>query len=135
MKTKLTTIIALIFAALTIYVFLKPKTIEQQHAAAMRQHVYVSDMDQYGVEDYWISSLRGDCEDYALWMQERVGGQLLYVITESKDAHVVLDVNGQIVDSLSTQVYPRSLMRHKLVFEMTDEHVQQFLKARGLKVK
>jgi len=108
-----------------------PATVEQQHAAAMRHHVYVSDMEQYGVDDYWTPSLTGDCEDYALWMQERVGGRLLYVRIESKDAHIVLDVGGKMVDNLSRKVYPRSEMKHKLIFEMTDEHVQQFLKARG----
>lgn len=131
MKTKLITIIALIFAALIIYVFLKPKTIEQQHAAAMRHHVYIADMEQYGVEDYWIPSLTGDCEDYALWMRERVGGELMYVLTEQGQSHIVLDVDGKIVDSLSKRVYPRSKMKHKLIFEMTDKHVEQFLKARG----
>ena len=108
-----------------------PPTLEQQHAAAMRQHVYASDMEQYGVEDYWIASLRGDCEDYALWMHKQVGGQLLYVRTEQGQAHIVLDVDGKIIDNLSQKVYQRSEMKHKIVFEMTDEHVQQFLKARG----
>lgn len=108
-----------------------PPTIEQQHAAAMRRHIYISDMDQYGLDDVWVPSIKGDCEDYALWMRERVGGRLLYVRTEQGQAHIVLNVDGKIIDNLSRDVYPRSEMKHKLIFEMTDEHVQQFLKARG----
>lgn len=81
--------------------------------------------------DTWSPTLRGDCEDYALAMLERVGGQLLYVRTEQGQAHIVLDVDGKIIDILSSKVYPRSEMKHKLIFEMTDEHVEQFLKARG----
>lgn len=106
-------------------------TVEHQHVSAMRRHIYISDQEQYGREDVWTPSLKGDCEDYALWMRERVGGRLLYVRTEQGQAHIVLDVDGKIIDNLSQKVYQRSEMKHKIVFEMTDEHVQQFLKARG----
>lgn len=119
---------------LTLIIFItacSPATLEQQHAAAMRHHVYITDQEQYGVEEYWTPSLTGDCEDYALWMRERVGGNLLYVSTEQGQAHIVLDVGGKIIDSLSRKVYPRSEMKHKLILEMTDKHVDQFLKARG----
>jgi len=88
-------------------------------------------MEQYGREDVWTPSLRGDCEDYALWVRERVGGELMYVRTVEGELHVVLNVNGKIVDNLSPTVYSRSEMKHKLIFEMTDKHVEQFLKARG----
>lgn len=100
-------------------------TIEQHQIIAQRWHRYVPDKG-----DVWSPTLRGDCEDYALAMRERVGGQLLYVRTEQGQPHIVLDVNGKIIDNLSRKVYPRSEMKHKLIFEMTDEHVEQFLKAR-----
>jgi len=93
---------------------------------AQRWHRYVPDKG-----DVWSPTLRGDCEDYALAMRERVGGQLLYVRTERGQAHIVLDVDGKIVDNLSKKVYPRSEMKHKLIFEMTETHVEQFLKLRG----
>ena len=101
-------------------------TIEQQQMIAQRWHRYVPDKG-----DVWTPTLRGDCEDYALAMRERVGGQLLYVRTEQGQAHIVLDVDGKIIDNLSRKVYPRSEMKHKLIFEMTETHVEQFLKARG----
>lgn len=119
------------FPILIILTACSPPTIEQQHAAAMRQHIYITDMDRYGVEDLWTPSLTGDCEDYVLWMRERVGGQLLHVRTEQGQAHIVLDVDGKIIDNLSRRVYQRSEMKHKIIFEMTEDHVEQFLKARG----
>lgn len=107
------------------------QTISQQHAVAIQGHVYITDKEQYGREDVWRPSLKGDCEDYALWMRERLGGQLLYVKTESGDYHIVLDVDGVIVDNLSRDVYPRENMNHKLIFALTDQHVQLFLKRRN----
>lgn len=119
---------------LTTITACSPATIEQQHAAAMRRHVYVSDMEQYGREDVWTPSLRGDCEDYALWMRERVGGELMYVRTPEGELHVVLNVNGKIVDNLSPTVYPRSEMKHKHIMDIPDtpNGLQSFLRNRGL---
>lgn len=116
-----------------------PPTVEQQHTAAISRHIYISDMDQYGVEDVWIPSLKGDCEDYALWMRERVGGELMYVRTQQGEPHMVLIINGifddkknpisgKIVDSLSQYVYPVSEMKHKFVYTLSDKHVESYLK-------
>jgi len=107
-----------------------PPTLQQQHANAMKQHRYIEDIDQYGRQDVWVASLRGDCEDYALWMKRKVGGKLLYVVTQKKELHVVLDVDGQVVDNLSKVVYDRKDMKHKLIFEMSEEQVQQFMESR-----
>lgn len=106
--------------------------VEQLHAAAMRQHVYITDQEQYGREDVWRPSLKGDCEDYALWMREMVGGQLLYVRTKDGLAHIVLDVDGLIVDSLSSTIYLRENMKHRFIFALSENHVRQFLEKRGL---
>ncbi len=116
-----------------------PPTLEQQHAAAMRRHIYMSDQEQYGREDVWTPSLKGDCEDYALWMRERVGGQLLYVRTQQGEPHMVLIVGGvydkkknpiagKVIDNLSKHVYPVSEMKHKFVYTLTDWHVENYLK-------
>lgn len=109
-------------------------TIEQQHAAAMRRHVNISDMEQYGREDAWKASLTGDCEDYALWMRERVGGELMYVRTQEGELHIVLNVNGKIVDNLSPTVYRRAEMKHKHIMDIPDTEtgLQSFLRNRGL---
>lgn len=102
--------------------------LQQRHSEALSRHVYIADQEQYGREDVWRSSLRGDCEDYALWMRERVGGQLLYVRTQDGRAHIVLDVDGLVVDNLSSNVYPVEEMKHKLIFALTEKHVEQFMR-------
>lgn len=97
------------------------------HQQALLQHHYLSDWKQYGVSEYWAASLTGDCEDYALWMKDRVGGQLLYVRTPDGQLHVVLQVENWVIDSASAAVYPREAMRHKLIFVLTEAHVQSYL--------
>lgn len=104
-----------------------PATIEQQHSIALSRHTYITDQKQYGKKDVWTPSLKGDCEDYALWMRERVGGNILLVVTEDGQYHAVLDVDGKIVDNLSSHVYPKSLMRHKIIVELNDEQLQQMI--------
>lgn len=106
--------------------------LQQEHYKAYKQHQYVSDEVQYGKDDVWKPSLKGDCEDYALYMRARVGGNLLHVRTQQGEVHMVLDVNGQIIDNLSKNVYPRSKMTHKFVYQLTDTHIKQFMKARGV---
>jgi len=108
-------------------------SLQQEHYKAYKQHQYVSDQQQYGKLDVWSADLKGDCEDYALYMRERVGGNLLHVRTQKGEVHMVLDVNGQIVDNLFKTVYPRSKMTHKFVYQLTDTHIAQFMKSRGKK--
>lgn len=105
-----------------------PAAVEQQHAIAMQRHLYVTDQTQYGKEEVWTPSLVGDCEDYALWMRERVGGNIILVRTKDGVAHVVLDVSGKIVDNLSRTVYQRQKMTHKVIKELNDTQVNQMLK-------
>jgi len=102
--------------------------VDQRHAIAMKNHLYASDQMQYGMEEVWTPSLVGDCEDYALWMRERVGGNIILVRTKEGVAHVVLDVDGKIVDNLSFKVYPRSKMTHKVISELSYKQVNQMLK-------
>jgi len=107
--------------------------LQLEHYKAYRQHQYVSDQQQYGKLDVWSADLKGDCEDYALYMKQRVGGNLLHVSTQQGESHMVLDVNGTIIDNLSKRVYPRSEMTHKVVYQLTEEHIKQFLLRRGVK--
>jgi len=117
--------------------------LQLEHYKAHKQHQYVSDEQQYGKVDAWKPSLKGDCEDYALYMRERVGGALLDVTTVTGEKHMVLIVNGVfddkkkpvsglIVDNQSKTVYPVSQMTHKFVYQLTDTHIKQFMKARGV---
>lgn len=117
-------------------------SLQQEHYKAYKQHQYVSDQQQYGKLDVWNADLKGDCEDYALYMRERVGGNLLHVITSQGEDHMVLIVNGVfddkkkpisglIVDNLAKNVYPVSQMKHEFVYQLTETHIAQFMKARG----
>jgi predicted transglutaminase-like cysteine proteinase len=114
-------------------------TLQQAHTAALRHHVYVTDQAQYGIPNKWVSSLRGDCEDYALYMRERVGGVMLYVRAYTGEAHIVLLVNGvfdkngkpiegQVVDNMSKVVYPLSQMKHKYVYTIKESEIERWLK-------
>ncbi len=64
--------------------------------------VPMTDMDQYGVEDYWTLpySGRGDCEDYALLKRQRLAKSgwpvsslvMTVVFDEKREGHAVLTV-------------------------------------------
>lgn len=119
--------LAVLITALHIQACSTTDALQQKHSAAMKAHVYITDLDQYGVKDKWVPSLEGDCEDYALWMRKKVGGKLLYVKTTAGELHIVLDVDGIIIDNTSAKVYPREKMAHKLVFVMDDRQVASYL--------
>lgn len=108
----------------------QPSYLQRQHTAALKEHVFISDMEQYGVADKWVESLTGDCEDFALYMRRKLGGHLLFVRANTGELHVVLNVRGMIIDNLSSTVYPLAAMPHRLLFTMTEQHISQF-KSRG----
>lgn len=97
----------LLLCCRTTYAAIPPMTKEQLqvfHELALDLHEYVSDEEQYHVEDYWAASLKGDCEDYALWIQAVLlrrgqASQLWYVRLSTKEYHMVLRVGDWIVDS------------------------------------
>ncbi|WP_423186764.1 transglutaminase-like cysteine peptidase [Alishewanella sp. d11] len=95
--------------------------ISKLHRVALAQHTYVSDMEQYGVIDYWTPSLTGDCEDYALYMQRlfRIIGyqaDIWLVKTETQELHAVLIVNDHwIVDNRFAQVQTKQTLRYRWV--------------------
>lgn len=112
-------------------------TVEQQHMIAKRNHHYISDQQQYGADEVWTASLVGDCEDFALWMKQRVGGELVYVRTKQGEPHIVLVVDavvvdgkvvgGKVVDNQASKVYPVSAMTHKQVYVLNDRHLSNYL--------
>lgn len=83
--------------------------------SALESHVYVTDKTQYDIDDYWELSLKGDCEDYALWIQQELkqyGIESDLVIADitrdgEKYSHVVVNVNGWIIDNRTDRVLPR----------------------------
>lgn len=126
-----------LIAALTLIILsgCSALTVEHQHAIALKNHHYISDQQQYGKDEVWTASLVGDCEDYALAMRERVGGELMYVRTPEGEDHVVLNVNGKIVDNQSKTVYPLSQMKHKHVYTLTEQHLQNYLTTKPIPTK
>lgn len=116
--------------SISILLFLcgcRPPTLQQEHSWALKRHHYITDQEQYGIANKWVESLKGDCEDYALFMKKKVGGKMLYVRAYTGEAHIVLDVNGQIVDNMSKTVYPRSEMRHKYIYTIEEKEIERWL--------
>ena len=71
---------------------------------AHSSHVYISDKDNFGKVDHWQPGLKGDCEDFALWCRERLAAQgiesdLIFCLTELGGGHLVLSVDGNILDN------------------------------------
>jgi predicted transglutaminase-like cysteine proteinase len=61
-------------------------------------------MEQYGVNDKWVMSLKGDCEDFSLFSYFYLVGkgyspQFWIVRTEKGELHTVLIVDGYEFDN------------------------------------
>jgi predicted transglutaminase-like cysteine proteinase len=94
-----------------------PNYVELQRVA-QEHHVYISDQEQYGVNDKWVVSLKGDCEDYALFIQSVIGGNLAFVRTKNGIMHTVLVKGDYVFDNLSPVVYLRGDVQYKMVAEV-----------------
>ena len=87
---------------------------------AHKGHTYVTDSEQYGLPDYWEASLVGDCEDFALWCRDRlkekgIESNLVYCKTETGGHHLVLSVDGYILDNRSLWVRSRNDVPYKWI--------------------
>jgi predicted transglutaminase-like cysteine proteinase len=74
------------------------------YQTALAEHTYISDRDQYGVDEKWVPSLTGDCEDFALYLQaelrrHQLQGDLWLVKTETGQLHVVVRVGQWVMDN------------------------------------
>jgi predicted transglutaminase-like cysteine proteinase len=84
--------------------------LEQVQMMVDAQVVYVDDMKQYGVEDYWEpAKTKGDCEDIALAKRQRL--EALGWPADDLRIAVVIDGTGQLhavltVDAVSTKGAP-----------------------------
>ncbi|MAY42377.1 MULTISPECIES: transglutaminase-like cysteine peptidase [unclassified Neptuniibacter] len=83
--------------------------LKQVFSEAKKRHVYVSDAEQYGKAEHWEPGLMGDCEDFALWCREYLNTQgvksdLIYCFTENRVGHLVLSVEGWILDNRCAEV-------------------------------
>ncbi|AHK11283.1 BTLCP-like protein [Shewanella sp. phage 1/4] len=115
MKLLLTLILLIITGCSTI-----PSEYYQLQSYAQYNHVYISDMEQYGVEDKYVISLTGDCEDYALFIQSKVGGKLAMVRTKDNSLHMVLIKDDYVFDNMSPRVYLRKDMEHHIIAEFSN---------------
>lgn len=94
--------------------------LQDVHNYALSKHTYVSDVEQYGVEDKWVASLKGDCEDYALYLRNWIGGNLTIVRTKGGVSHMVLIVDGWVIDNLSSTIYKVEDMEHRFIARIPD---------------
>lgn len=80
------------------------QSIEYIHAELLARHTYISDQDQYGVNDKWVMSLTGDCEDFSAFSYFYLVGkgyepEFWLVRTETDEMHTVLVVDGYEFDN------------------------------------
>lgn len=76
------------------------RVLDQAHAG----HTYVSDSERYGLAECWTAGLVGDCEDFALWCRAKLNEldiwpDLVYCLTEKGEGHLVLHIDGWILDN------------------------------------
>lgn len=84
---------------------------------------YVSDEQQYGVDEKWVTPdierpVVGDCEDFALacrqlCRKEGIPTRLVLCLTEDGGGHCVLECDGWILDNRHTTVKNRSKLKYK----------------------
>lgn len=79
------------------------------HNFALKRHQYISDQEQYHRHDHWEASLTGDCEDYALWLQQKlsllaIDSELVWVWQQDQSHMVLLVANHYVIDNLQKKV-------------------------------
>lgn len=106
--------------------------IEYIHAELLARHTYVSDQDQYGVDDKWIMSLTGDCEDFSLFSYFYLVGkgyepQFWLVRTEADEMHTVLVVDGYEFDN-RRKLRLRKNSDYKYIVEMERDALRRAIR-------
>lgn len=85
------------------------KLLQTLHNIALKRHQYVSDQQQYLRQDHWEASLLGDCEDYALWLQQKlsllaISSELVWVWQQNQSHMVLLVDDYYVIDNLQKHV-------------------------------
>lgn len=90
------------------------------HKKVFRSFEYKTDLEQYGRLERWVmpttDAITGDCEDFALACRVLLREQgiensrLVYCFTERAEGHLVLEVEGWILDNRQKKV----VMKQKL---------------------
>jgi predicted transglutaminase-like cysteine proteinase len=79
------------------------------HASVKGGFGYRTDLEQYNDVEHWVipddvENVTGDCEDFALacrkvCRREGIPSRLVYCLTETGEAHLVLECAGYILDN------------------------------------
>jgi predicted transglutaminase-like cysteine proteinase len=110
--------------------------ISGMHRHALSQHTYISDVEQYGVAEKWEASLNGDCEDYALYMQNSLiergyQSEIWIVRTELDELHAVVVITifnfEFVIDNRHASLKPRSMLAYKWIapVEFYNKNIRQ----------
>lgn len=81
--------------------------LQSVQSQAQRRHRYVPDR-----EEFWQDSLEGDCEDYAIHVhlelaRRGIPSHLVLARAETGEVHIVVSVDGWILDNRHFWVRPR----------------------------
>jgi predicted transglutaminase-like cysteine proteinase len=102
------------------------------HAMVFKNFTYKTDQAQYGIEEKWVmpdidydgtQAFIGDCEDFSLAARKLVRekglrSRLVYCTVEDGSGHMVLEVEGWIIDNRQRKVVSnKKLMAKGYVFK------------------
>lgn len=102
-------------------------TVDQIHKLVFSNFTYKTDKKQYGELEYWVQpddsytgheTIVGDCEDFALACRKLCddncyASRLVFCKTELDEGHLVLEVDGFILDNRMTKVVTNTYLKRK----------------------
>jgi predicted transglutaminase-like cysteine proteinase len=102
-------------------------TLESIHDKVFESFRYVTDAMQYGLEEKWSVPpefsermiFKGDCDDFAMMCRKlcREAGidnsRLLVCYTENGEGHLVLEVEGYVLDNRSRKLETKDTLTNK----------------------
>jgi predicted transglutaminase-like cysteine proteinase len=100
-------VVVCVLLVLTTNAKAQPAELVRVNDEVNRSIRYRSDLDQYGIADWWVSnpaSGEGDCEDYALTKQARLGRGRVAIVGYRNQRHAVLIVDGWVLDNIERRV-------------------------------
>ena len=103
------------------------ETLESVHEKVFESFRYVTDRKQYGQEEKWSIPpefrermvFKGDCDDFAMMCRQLVrkaginNSRLLACNTEDDEGHLVLEVEGYILDNRSRKLETKDTLTKK----------------------
>jgi len=88
------------------------KVLQEVLAKAHSDFLYATDLQTHGVLEHWAAELIGDCDSFTLWCRDElkargIESDLILCKTSNLNRHLVLSVDGWILDNLSYYVQRR----------------------------